>query len=228
MNQAVILAGGEGSRLFPMTSWTPKPLLPVRGVPLLIHILRKLKAEGWDDVVICINEAHREEFEYHVSTLTDDMKVRLSTHPRSEEIGTAGELAAAARFLHGEYLLVYYGDVLSHVDTGAMRREYEAFEARPAAYLAVAMKYKTDKGIVSLQDGQVSEIREKPELELPNLVGIDILRSDVLEQISIGEDLHKDVLPRLLAGGWVAAHVVDDDFIDVGSIDGYRRAQAWR
>ncbi|MFA5897086.1 MAG: sugar phosphate nucleotidyltransferase, partial [Thermoplasmata archaeon] len=56
MNQAVILAGGEGSRLLPLTAWIPKPLLPIRGVPILVHILRKLKAEGWDDVVVCIND----------------------------------------------------------------------------------------------------------------------------------------------------------------------------
>ncbi len=236
--QVVVLAGGEGSRLFPLTAWTPKPLLPIRGVPLLVHTLRKLKREGWTDVVVCINEAHRDQFEYHVSTVGNEIKVRLSTHPRSEELGTAGEIAAAARFIKGgDYFLVYYGDILTTLDTGAMRAAYEGLEQRPAAFVAVAEKYRTDKGIAVLAGGRppgehertVKEIREKPELDLPNLMGIDILRNDVLEQLAIGEDLHRDVLPRLLGSGLnVMARVVGDDYLDIGSVDAYRRAQSWK
>lgn len=229
MGQAVVLAGGGGSRLFPITSWTPKPLLPILGVPLLVHILRKLRSEGWTDVVVCINEAHRDEFEYHTAALEDKMKIRLSTHPRSEEIGTAGEIAAAARFVKGDYFLVYYGDILTRLDTDAMRKKYESLEQRPAALLAVASKYRTDKGVVELDGNQVKQIREKPTLDLPNLMGVDLLRYDVLEYMAIGEDLHRDVLPRILEKGMsVAAHVVDDEYIDVGSVEAFRRAQAWK
>ena len=178
---------------------------------------------------MCINEAMRDQFEYHLSAVDDEIHARLSTHPRSEELGTAGEIASAARFIHGDYFLVYFGDILSHINTGAMQKAYEGL-GRPAALVGVARKYRTDKGIVGLSEtGAVLKIEEKPELEIPNLVGIDIFRSDALEDLAIGEDLHRDVLPRLLhLKKDVLAYVTHDADLDLGSIDAYRRAQAWK
>ncbi len=233
MPQAVILAGGEGSRLFPMTTWTPKPLLPVQGVPIVVHILRKLRAEGWTEVVLCINEAHREEFSYHLAhEAVGEMLVRLSTHPKSEEIGTAGELVTAARFLKEPYFLVYYGDILARAVTSFIRSAFEAMpDPKPAAILAVSSRLRTDKGLISLlpETNQVTAVMEKPLLNLFNLMGIDLFRRDVLEKMEVGEDLHRDVVPRLIAQGEVVrAYVYDDEFLDIGSVDSYRRAQTWR
>ena len=206
----------------------PKPLLPVRGVPILVHILRKLRAEGWDRILVCVLDEHREQFEYHLDRADFLESVMLSSHANGP-FGTAGELVNAARFIKDDYFLVFYGDILAHVDTGVMRRAYEGMSPRPVAFLAAAKTCRVDKGVVRYQGDEILEVQEKPSIELPNLVGIDIFRSDVLERVAIGEDLHRDVVPRLLGEDLsVQVHLVDDDFIDVGSVDAFRRAQAWR
>lgn len=237
--------------MFPMTSWTPKPLLPVRGKPILVWILEKLKHEGWNDIVVCINETQREQFEYHTSRIESSIaipkdtgieikhtfKVTLSGHPRSEELGTAGELVAAARFIKEDFLL-YYGDILTRLDTAALREKFEGMSPRPHGLLGVARKARIDKGVADLWGPEiltpsipvrVVAIREKPLIDLPNLIGVEVLSRAILEEVKVAEDLHRDTLPRLIDKDWrFHAYLTDQEFLDIGSVDAYRRAQDWK
>lgn len=226
MNQAVILAGGEGSRLLPWTAWTPKPLLPVKGVPLLVHVIKKLKLEGWDNIIVCINELHHDQFAYHIEYLQErDFRITLSGHPQSELLGTAGELVTAARFIKSDRFLLHYGDILCNLDTAVLRNEFSG-----AGTLAVSSQCKLDKGVVELQPDSdlIAKIEEKPTIPKPNLMGIEVLNSLVLEHMEVGEDVHRDVLPRLLEKGYkFRAHLTDEPYLDIGSVDSYRRAQDW-
>lgn len=233
MNQAVILCGGEGSRLFPMTSWTPKPLLPVRGVPIVVHIVNKLVSEGWDDIVVCIAEEARDQFEYHFDRRPQGMgrtySVTISSRPGPAP-GTAGELALAARFIKEDCFLVHYGDILTKMNTQAMRDAYSLMDPKPLALLGVCSALRTDKGIIAIapDSDRVTALLEKPALNILNSVGVNILNRDILTVLNVGEDLHRDTLPRCIqAGANVRAFIHAEEFLDIGSVEAYRRAQSW-
>ena len=120
----MILAAGLGTRLRPLTSYLPKPLLPVDGVPLLDRAATALTAVG--ATRIAVNAHHRaDRIEVHLADRPDSARFHLSLEPRI--LGTAGALHGARRFLAvADTIVVYNGDVLSDVDLVALLAAHHA------------------------------------------------------------------------------------------------------
>ena len=116
--RAVVMAGGEGTRLRPLTTNVPKPLLPVVGEPIMGHLLRLLNRHGIDQAVVTVQYLAASIRSYFGDG--DEYGVRLSYATESIPLGTAGSVKNAEQGLAGEPFLVVSGDALTDIDLTAL------------------------------------------------------------------------------------------------------------
>jgi len=202
--KAVILAGGEGTRLKPLTSRTPKPLMPVAGRPCIDFVIRSLIASGFREIVI--TTAYMSDT--LIQSIGDGLDYGASILYSFEgtPAGTAGAVRRVANFI-GETFVVAMGDVLADVDFRALYEFHR--ERRGVATIALTrVQDPTQYGIAAVDPrGRIVKFREKPRREeafsdLAN-AGIYVLEPEVLEFIPPDQkfDFAKDVFPKLLAKG---------------------------
>jgi mannose-1-phosphate guanylyltransferase / phosphomannomutase len=224
--KAVILAGGEGTRLRPLTSNQPKPMMPIANVPMMEHIVKLLAGHGFDDIVVTVAFMAN-----HIRNYFGDgseLGVRMRYATEEAPLGTAGSVRNAMDELD-ETFLVISGDVLTDVDLGAVVEQH----ADRKAFATIALKRvdnPVDFGIVITRpDGEIERFLEKPTWgqvfsDTIN-TGIYVLDPGVFEFIPDGQvvDFSGDVFPSVLERG-LSLHgmVVDGYWEDVGTLESYR------
>src|SRR5260370_4474 len=226
--KAVVMAGGEGSRLRPLTSRTPKPLVPVAGRPIMEHILLHLRRHQMRDVVATVQYLGASIRNYFGDG--SEQGVALSYSVEDSPLGTAGSVMLARQALT-ETFVVISGDSLTDIDLAAATR----FHRERRAIATIVLKpvpNPLEYGVVAIDDGgAVQRFIEKPSWgevisDLAN-TGIYILDPAVFDFFRAGEvtDWSGDVFPKLLKQGenvfgWVAS----GDWEDVGSHAAYVKA----
>jgi mannose-1-phosphate guanylyltransferase/phosphomannomutase len=226
--KAVILAGGEGTRLRPLTSNQPKPMMPIANVPMMEHIVKLLATHGFDDIVVTVAFMANHIRNYFGDGSEFGVRMRYATE--EAPLGTAGSVRNAMDELD-ETFLVISGDVLTDVDLGAVVAQHEA----KRAFATIALKRvenPVDFGIVITKPGgEIERFLEKPTWgqvfsDTIN-TGIYVLDPGVFEFIPEGEvvDFSSDVFPSVLERG-LSLHgtVVDGYWEDVGTLESYRTA----
>ncbi|WP_045878809.1 mannose-1-phosphate guanyltransferase [Pseudofrankia sp. DC12] len=225
------MAGGEGTRLRPLTANAPKPLLPVVNRPIMEHVLRLLKRHGFDETVVTVQFLAAMVRTYFGDG--DELGMHLSYATESTPLGTAGSVKNAEAALRDEQFLVISGDALTDIDLTALVAEHR----KNGALVTVALKSVPDPlefGIVIAgEDGRISRFLEKPTWgqvfsDTVN-TGIYVMEPEVFDHVPAGEpvDWSADVFPRLVAAGApVFGHVVSGYWEDVGTIANYQRVQA--
>lgn len=215
--KAAILAGGLGTRMRPLTYTTPKPLLPILNVPMLVRILERLP-RSVDGVVLA------------VSYLADQIAAYLKEHPPSlpvklvEEsvpLGTAGAVKNLARDLGGERFFVLNGDVVASVDLASMVEFHKRRKGLGTLHLW-PVEDPSRFGIARLgEDGRILEFKEKPRPEeaFSNMInaGTYILEPEVLDLIPAGRpvSIEQETFPALIARG-LYGYASGDYWIDAG------------
>ncbi|HXM73598.1 MAG TPA: sugar phosphate nucleotidyltransferase [Candidatus Dormibacteraeota bacterium] len=226
--KAVVMAGGEGSRLRPLTSRTPKPLVPVAGRPIMEHILLHLRRHQMRDVVATVQYLGASIRNYFGDG--SEQGVALSYSVEDSPLGTAGSVMLARQRLN-ETFVVISGDSLTDIDLAAAAR----FHRERRAIATIVLKpvpNPLEYGVVVVDEGgAVQRFIEKPSWgevisDLAN-TGIYILEPAVFDYFRSGEvtDWSGDVFPKLLKEGepvfgWVAT----DYWEDVGSHAAYVKA----
>lgn len=229
--KAVVMAGGEGTRLRPMTANQPKPLLPVVNKPIMEHVLRLLKRHGFEDTVVTVQ---------FLATLIrnhfgDGEELGMNLNYVAEEVplGTAGSVKNAEEHLRGEPFIVISGDALTDIDLSDMVR----FHRENGAMVTIGLKRVANPlefGIIIVDEqGRVQRFLEKPTWgqvfsDTVN-TGIYIMEPEVLDQVAEGEivDWSGDVFPKLLKDGApLYGYVTDGYWEDVGTHESYLSAQA--
>ena len=229
--QAVILAGGFGTRLRPLTSTRPKPLIPFANEPFLLHTLRQLAAGGFTEVVLSTMYLP-EAFD---QLLPEARKAGVEVVLSSEDtpMGTSGAIKRLSHLLDGTFL-VLNGDVLVDIDFQrlvALHREREA-----AATLAlVRVPDPSAFGLVPVDDdGRVTAFLEKPgDLEdswVTDLInaGVYVLEPSVLDHVPAGQpsSFERNLFPSLLASGApVYGYELHGYWRDLGTPIAYLAAQ---
>lgn len=221
--RAMIMAGGYGMRLRPLTDGVPKPMLPVGDRPLLELTIGRLRAAGIRHVGVATH--------YLAECITrhfgdgSAFGVEISYFPEEQPLGTAGALRALPE--DGEPLLVLNGDVLTGVNFERML----AFHRECGAALTVGVRehvMEVPYGVVDCDDTRVLGIREKPRQRYLVNAGIYLLEAGVRRFVP--DDLHfdmTDLIARLLAAGRpVAAFPILEYWLDIGRPADYARAQA--
>jgi len=218
--KAIVLAGGEGQRLRPLTQSRPKPLLPVAGRPCVDFVLRSLVNSGVREIVITTAYMSDRLIRAIAEGLGYDASILYSFE--GTPAGTAGSVKRVANFIDDTFV-VAMGDVLVDLDL----RPLIDFHRRHKSIATIALTEvddPTEYGIAALgKDGRIERFKEKPRPEeaFSNLVnaGIYVLEPEVLDLIpeSTKFDFSKDVFPKVLAKG-LALHgmKIDGVWVDIG------------
>ncbi|MEP6624200.1 MAG: sugar phosphate nucleotidyltransferase [Acidimicrobiia bacterium] len=226
--KAVIMAGGEGTRLRPLTSNQPKPMMPIANRPMMEHIVRLLSDHGITEIVVTVAFLANQIRTYFGDGSELGVEMRYATE--ETPLGTAGSVRNAADELDDTFLVIS-GDVLTDVDLTGLIKAHRA----SGALGTIALKRVTDPvefGIVITgEDGRVERFLEKPTWgqvfsDTIN-TGIYVLEPRIFDYIAMDEnvDFSSDVFPAALAKGeQLYGHVIEGYWEDVGTLDAYLRA----
>ncbi|MGI8983701.1 MAG: sugar phosphate nucleotidyltransferase [Acidimicrobiales bacterium] len=226
--KAVIMAGGEGTRLRPLTSNQPKPLMPLANRPMMEHVVRLLKDHGFEDVVVTLAFLPQTIRTYFGDGA--EFGVRMVYATEESPLGTAGSVRNARAELDDPFLVIS-GDVLTDIDL----TELVAVHQRKGAMATLALKSMENPlefGIViAREDGSIERFLEKPTWgqvfsDTVN-TGIYVCDPAVFDYIPEGQsvDFSSDVFPALLADGKpLFGHVAEGYWEDVGTLDAYVKA----
>jgi len=216
----IVLAGGEGKRLKPLTATRPKPMLPVAGKPCIDYVLRSLISSGMHRVVI--TTAYMAE--YLIKQIGDALDYDASLVYSFEDTpaGTAGAVKRVADFVDGTFI-VAMGDVLADFDAKALV-DFHKKSGGIATIALTEVQDPTEYGIVGLDDtGRIERFVEKPRREdaFSNLInaGIYVLEKEVLDHIPDKQmfDFGKQVFPLLLKRGLgVYGRKIEGLWMDIG------------
>jgi mannose-1-phosphate guanylyltransferase / phosphomannomutase len=226
--KAVIMAGGEGTRLRPLTSGQPKPMMPLANRPMMEHIIELLKKHGFEDIVVTVAFQANAIRTYFGNG--SEFGVSMVYATEETPLGTAGSVRNAMEELDDRFLVIS-GDVLTDIDLQsvvAFHREKKAM----ATIGLKAMENPLEFGIViTRDDGSVERFLEKPTWgqvfsDTIN-TGIYVLEPEIFEYIPEGKsvDFSSDVFPRLLDDGQpVYGYVAEGYWEDVGTLEAYIKA----
>jgi mannose-1-phosphate guanylyltransferase len=224
--QALVLAGGEGTRLRPLTLTTPKPVMPLAGRPFLSFMLDWVHSHGADEVILSCGFMS-DEVKSVLGDIYDGMRLRHVTE--DEPLGTAGPVRLAHdEGLLEERVLVLNGDVLTDIDLTAELEQHERTGAR-ATLALYPVEDTSSYGVVPTDDqGQVTEFIEKGSGEAPTNrinAGAYVLEREVVESIPAGRavSFEREVFPSLVGGG-LYGYDAAGYWIDIGTPERYLEA----
>lgn len=228
--RAIVLVGGEGTRLRPLTWAVPKQMLPVAGLPMIERVLGQLARHGVDDAVLSLGYLPDAFASAYPGGVAAGVRVSYAVEP--EPLDTAGAIGfAAASAGIEETFVVVNGDVLTDLDLGAL----VAFHADRRAEGSIALHPVDDPsafGVVPTgEDGRVSAFVEKPPPgDAPtNLVnaGMYVLEPSVLERIAKGRrvSIEREIFPAMVADRSLYARADPSYWIDTGTPAAFLSAQ---
>ena len=226
--KAVIMAGGEGSRLRPLTSNQQKAMIPLANRPMMEHIIRLLRDHGFDELVVTVAFMANNVRTYFGDG--SEFGVRMVYATEETPLGTAGSVGNAKKELD-ERFLVIAGDVITDIDLSAVM----AFHEERSAMATIALKHMEnplDFGIViTREDGTIERFLEKPTWgqvfsDTIN-TGIYVLEPEIFDFSPTGRsvDFSSEVFPALLeAGKPLYGYMAEGYWEDVGTLDAYLKA----
>jgi mannose-1-phosphate guanylyltransferase len=221
--QALILAGGEGTRLRPLTSTVPKPVVPLVDRPFIGFMLDWLRGHGVEDVVLSCGHMAEEVRAVLGDGSAFGVRLRYAEEPRP--LGTGGALKFAEELLDERFLMLN-GDVLTDIDLTAQIAMHERTGARATLGLT-PVEDPSAYGLVRTRDGgEVTEFVEKPapeQIDTRNIsAGVYVLERSVLDLLAPGRpaSIERDVFPRLVGDG-LHGYVADGYWMDIGTPERY-------
>ncbi len=218
--EAVVLVGGKGTRLRPLTLSAPKPMLPTAGVPFLAHLLSRIRAAGVRRAVLGTSYL-AETFSEHFGDGAA-MGLDLSYVVEDEPLGTGGGIRNVAKHLSSEHVLVFNGDVLGGTDLRAVVDTHRRTEADVTLHLVRVPDPRAYGCVPTAADGRVLEFLEKTEAPPTDQInaGCYVFRRSVIDSIPEGRpvSVERDTFPELLdTGSRLSGHVDDAYWRDMGT-----------
>jgi NDP-sugar pyrophosphorylase family protein len=224
--RAVVLVGGQGTRLRPLTFSVPKPLLAIGQKPILHLILEQLKRGGFEDIVLAAGYLA----DLIESFCGDGSRFGLRvTYVREQQpLGTAGPLSLLRQAItRDEFFLLMNGDVVTTLNPAGLldfcrRQDYEL------AVAYVQHTYQSPYGVLTIENGEIVDVVEKPELRQPISSGIYALKGSALDYIPDGRFFTiPDLIHKLRASGRrVGAYPIEGRWLAVEDLDDIEKAMA--
>ncbi len=229
--KAVIMAGGEGTRLRPLTSQRPKPLAPVLNMPIMEHIVLLLKHHGITDIIVTLHYL-ADEIEGYFGN-GSEWGVNIYYSLEDTPLGTAGSVKQAENHLKEESFLIISGDALTDIDLDKVIEFHTAKESEATIVLSHVSNPLEFGVVITDNEGRIRRFLEKPSWgevfsDTVN-TGMYILEPSVLKYMEMGKnyDWSQDIFPQMLnEGKLLFGYVMENDYwCDVGNLQQYRDAQ---
>jgi len=217
---AIVLVGGQGTRLRPLTLTAPKPMLPTAGVPFLTHLLSRVRAAGVRHVVL--STSYRPEvFSGHFGT-GEALGLELEYVTEDVPLGTAGGIRNVADRLRSDEVLVFNGDVLSGVDLHKLVATHRDGAADVTLHLTRVQDPSAFGSVPTDENGRVTAFLEKSPEPVTDQVnaGCYVFRREVVDRIPAGRpvSVERETFPDLLAAGASVLGYVDSTYwLDLGT-----------
>ncbi|MGW0122420.1 sugar phosphate nucleotidyltransferase [Streptomyces sp. NPDC003327] len=235
MTEAILLVGGKGTRLRPLTVHTPKPMVPAAGVPFLTHQLARARAAGVEHVVLATSYL-AEVFEPHFGD-GSDLGLHLEYVTEDEPLGTGGAIRnVASRLTSGpdDPVLVFNGDILTGLDIRALVTTHADSGADVSLHLTRVEDPRAFGLVPTDPTGRVTAFLEKPQTPEEIVTdqinaGAYVFRRSVIDAIPAGRpvSVERETFPELLAAGAHLQGMVDSTYwLDLGTPQAFVRGSA--
>ncbi|MFD6292961.1 sugar phosphate nucleotidyltransferase [Streptomyces sp. NPDC060205] len=235
MTEAILLVGGKGTRLRPLTVHTPKPMVPAAGVPFLTHQLARARAAGVEHIVLATSYL-AEVFEPHFGD-GSSLGLHIEYVTEDEPLGTGGAIrnvAARLRSAPDDPVLIFNGDILTGLDIPALVDTHRSSGADVSLHLTRVTDPRA-YGLVPTDDsGRVQAFLEKPQTPEEIVTdqinaGAYVFRRSVIDSIPVGRpvSVERETFPDLLASGAHLQGMVDSTYwLDLGTPQAFVRGSA--
>jgi NDP-sugar pyrophosphorylase family protein len=183
--KAIILAGGRGKRLKPITDYVPKPLIPLKNVPIIEWQILYLKKFKVNEIIICTG--YKTEMIEHFLDTKDNFGIKIRFSIEKNPLGTGGAIKQAGKLIKENSFFVLNGDTITNIDLGKLQKKTNSI---------AAIELRTKFGIMETEGDKVVKFREKKEL--PNVwmnAGIYHLQKKLLKDLPNKGDIEKTVFP---------------------------------
>jgi mannose-1-phosphate guanylyltransferase len=182
--KAIILAGGRGKRLRPITDYIPKPLVPIKNIPIIEWQLKYLKKFGVDEVIICTGYK-QEMVENYLNVKKIGIKIKYSIE--KTPLGTGGAIKKAGKMIKEKSFFVINGDTITNIDLKKLSKKQNSI---------ASIELQTKFGILETSNDKIINFKEKKEI--PNTwmnAGIYHLEKNILKDLPDKGDIEKTVFP---------------------------------
>jgi len=229
--QAIILSGGKGTRLYPLTLEVPKPMLPIGGTPLLEYQIRLLKQHGIDEIIFSTGYLHEQIVEY----FGDGSKFGVSIQYREDgekPLGTGGAIKNCADLIKYEDVLVMNGDILTDIDLTKMIEWWDTCRFDWSLMIALAeVDSPQDYGsVIRKFNGVITRFYEKSDKPASNQVnaGIYIMQAESIIDLHLPDGfsmLEETVFPSFAESWSLLGYEHKGYWLDIGTPERYEQAQ---
>ena len=182
--KAIILAGGRGKRLKPITDFVPKPLVPIRNIPIIEWQIKYLKKFNVTEVIICTGYKTK-MMENHFEMKKMGIKIKYSIE--KSPLGTGGAIKKAGKIINEKSFFVINGDIITNIDLNKLKKKQNSI---------AAIELRTQYGILETKDEKILKFKEKKEIPDTWMnAGIYHLQKEVLKELPTKGDIEKTLFP---------------------------------
>ena len=188
--KAIILAGGRGKRLKPITDYVPKPLVPINNIPIIEWQIKYLKKFGIDEVIVC--SGYKTKMIENYLTMKD-LGIKIKFSVEKSPLGTGGAIKKAGKMIKDDDFFVINGDTITNIDLKKLAKFPNSI---------AAIELKTKYGILETKDNKIVNFREKKEIsETWMNAGIYHLQKNILKELPTKGDIEKTLFPNYAKKG---------------------------
>jgi len=188
--KAIILAGGRGKRLKPITDYVPKPLVPIKNIPIIEWQIKYLKKFGIDEVIICSGYKTKMMENY---LEMKDLGVKIKFSVEKSPLGTGGAIKKAGKMIKDKEFFVINGDTLTNIDLKKLAK---------VSNVIAAIELKTKYGVLETKGEKIINFREKKEISDTWMnAGIYHLQKNILKELPDKGDIEKTLFPNYAKKG---------------------------
>ena len=182
--KAIILAGGRGKRLKPVTDYVPKPLVPIKNIPIIDWQIKYLKKFGIKEVIICTGyKADMIESYLNMKKLGIKIKFSIEKSP----LGTGGAIKKAGKMINEKSFFVINGDTITNIDLRKLASKKNSI---------AAIELRTKYGILEVESDKIINFKEKKEIPDTWMnAGIYHLQKEIIKKLPVKGDIEKTVFP---------------------------------
>jgi mannose-1-phosphate guanylyltransferase len=221
--KAVIIAGGLGTRLRPLTNNTPKPMLPIGEKPILEHLVNWTKRGGIKSIVLCVSYLKETIEDYFGDGEKFGVKIEYAISKK--QLATAGQLKTAEKFIEDDFVCMY-GDSIFNFSLKNMIKQHSIKKSFVTMSLS---EYKTNLpyGVIETsKNGKVVNWKEKPEIKANVNMGCYIMNPQVFNLIPKNKPYGMDdVIKKAMKKKTVNSFITKKGFIDIGNKESYKQAR---